>query len=79
VGLKPYYLGDTCALARMAQPGIAVRLMPLVESGLVARCTPTDLESGFSSTSPAAHLAMRRQRDDWPLAPGVWARIRVSD
>jgi predicted nucleic acid-binding protein len=69
VGLKAYYLGDTSALARMAQPAIAARLVPLLESGLVARCTPTDLEAGFSSSSPAAHLAIRRQRAGWPLAP----------
>jgi predicted nucleic acid-binding protein len=69
VGLKAFYLGDTSALARLAQTAVAVRLVPLIESGLVARCTPTDLEAGFSSTSPATHLAMRRQRAAWPLAP----------
>jgi predicted nucleic acid-binding protein len=69
VGLKPNYLGDTSALARIPQRAIAARLLPLLESGLVARCTPTDLEAGFSSPSPAAHLAMRGQRAGWPLAP----------
>ena len=69
MGLKAYYLGDTSALAHMAQPAIAARLVPLLESGLVARCTPTDLQAGFSSSSPNAHLAMRRQRAGWPLAP----------
>ena len=69
MGLKAYYLGDTSALDRLAQPAIAARLVPLLESGLVARCTPTDLEAGFSSSSPAAHLAMRHQRAAWPLAP----------
>jgi predicted nucleic acid-binding protein len=67
VGLKPYYLGDTSALARIGQADVAVRLVPLLESGLVARCTPTDLESGFSSSSPAAHAAMRRVRTAWPF------------
>jgi len=67
VGLRPYYLGDTSALARMRQPEVAARLRPLLESGLVARCTPTDLEAGFSSTSPNSHRAMREMRSGWPF------------
>jgi len=67
VGLKPYYLGDTSALARLRQPEVEVRLAPLLESGLVARCTPTDLEGGFSTTSPASHRAMRQTRSAWPF------------
>jgi len=69
VGLSPYYLGDTSALARLGEPQVAVRLVPLLESGLVAHCTPTDLEAGFASASPAAHRAMREQRAAWPFAP----------
>lgn len=69
MGLKPYYLGDTSAIARMAQPQIADRLGPLIESGLVARCTPTDLEAGFSSTNPESHRSMRETRSAWPLIP----------
>jgi predicted nucleic acid-binding protein len=69
VGLKPYYLGDTSAVARATRPEVAARLDPLLESGLVARCTPTDLEAGFSSRSPASHRAMREARSDWPLVP----------
>lgn len=67
MGLAPYYLADTSAAARIAQPAIASRLGPLIESGLVARCTPTDLEAGYSSTSPAEHLAMREYRSAWPV------------
>lgn len=67
MGLRPYYLGDTSALARLGQTLVADRLVPLVESGLVARCTPTDLEAGFSSTSPSSHRAMRQQRSAWPF------------
>jgi predicted nucleic acid-binding protein len=67
VGLKPYYLGDTSALARMTHHRVAARLAPLLETGLVARCTPTDLEAGFSSSSPSAHRAMRRARAAWPF------------
>jgi predicted nucleic acid-binding protein len=67
VGLKPYYLGDTSALARAAQPAVAARLDPLLESGLVARCTPTDLEAGYSSTGPVGHRLMREARATWPF------------
>lgn len=67
MGLKPYYLGDTSALARLGQPEIGARLRPLLESGLVARCSPTDLEAGFSSRSPTAHRAMREARSLWPF------------
>jgi predicted nucleic acid-binding protein len=66
VGLNPYYLGDTSALARRAVPHVARRLTPLLEAGLVARCTPTDLEAGFSSPTPA-HVAVRQERSAWPF------------
>lgn len=67
MALRPYYLGDTSALARASNPTIADRLLPLIEDGLVARCTVTDLEAGFSSPSPDAHLAMRDDRGAWPF------------
>ena len=67
MGLKPYYLGDTSALTRIANGQVAARLSPLLESGLVARCTPTDLEAGFSSRSPETHRSMRRARSAWPF------------
>ena len=67
MGLKPYYLGDTSALARLMHPVVAPRLAPLLESGLVARCMPTDLEAGYSSPNPAAHRRMRRLRSSWPF------------
>ena len=69
MGLGPYYLGDTSALARLGQPQVAERLAPLLEAGLVARCTPTDLEAGFSSVSPGSHQAMRELRSAWPFVP----------
>lgn len=69
MGLRPYYLGDTSAVAKLPHPAVATRLVPLIESGLVARCTPTDLEAGFSSTGPKAHVQMREARSAWPLIP----------
>jgi len=67
VALSAHYLADTSALARAAHPEVAARLNPLLEVGLVARCTPTDLEAGFSSASPASHRAMREARAAWPF------------
>ncbi len=69
MALRPYYLGDTSALARRPKAEVAKRLNPLLEAGLVARCTITDLESGFSSTSPADHLSGRQRRSVWPFVP----------
>jgi hypothetical protein len=50
-------LGDTSALARRRLPQVARRLEPLLEAGLVARCTPTDLEAGFSSMTRSEHVS----------------------
>lgn len=67
MALKPYYLGDTSVLSRRSRPEVAERLDPLLEAGLVAGCTPTDLEAGYSSTSPDAHRRMRELRSTWPF------------
>lgn len=67
MGLKPYYLGDTSTLARAVRPEVAARLEPLIEAGLVARCTPTDLAAGFSSPDPQSHRRMREARSAWPF------------
>jgi predicted nucleic acid-binding protein len=83
MGLKPYYLGDTSALARLTHPAVAPRLAPLLESGLVARCTPTDLEAGYASPSPVAHRTMRHFRAAWPLVamdqPVLDRAVEVQD
>ncbi|MCI0425124.1 MAG: PIN domain-containing protein [Actinobacteria bacterium] len=67
MALAPYYLGDTSALARLTPSEVAHRLGPLLEAGLLARCTPADLEAGFASTSPSSHRAMRQTRSAWPF------------
>lgn len=67
MGLSPFYLGDTSALARVSVAAVGARLRPLLEAGLIARCTPTDLEAGFSSPSPASHRSMRDERAAWPF------------
>lgn len=68
MGLRAYYLGDTSALARLSRAEVGERLVPLIEAGLVARCTPTDLEAGYSSTGPQDHARMRAARAAWPRA-----------
>jgi predicted nucleic acid-binding protein len=83
VGLSPYYLGDTSALARGRRPEVAVRLEPLLEAGLIARCTPTDLEASFSSADPASHREMREARAAWPFVamnqPVLERAVAVQD
>ena len=65
--MSPYFLADTSALARLTQGAVAERLLPLIEVGLVARCSFTDLEAGYSSASPDSHQRMRRLRSTWPI------------
>lgn len=65
--LRPYYLGDTSALARRRRPAVAERLDPLLEAGLVARCTPTDLEAGYSARSVEDFRRSRDERTAWPF------------
>jgi len=69
LGLRAYYLADTSALARAGKPSVSPRLVPLIEAGLVARCTPTDLEAGFAAKSRDDYRRIRADRSGWPLAP----------
>ena len=69
MGLGAYYLADTSAVALLSKPAVGERLVPLIEAGLVARCTPTDLEAGFGARSRADHRRLRQARAAWPLAP----------
>jgi len=56
-------------MARISKPTVAPRLAPLIEAGLVARCTPTDLEAGFSAAGRSEYRSIRSARAKWPLAP----------
>lgn len=69
MALDPYYLGDTSALTRRPRAAVATLLDPLLEAGLVARCSITDLEAGYSSTSPSDNRATRQRRSAWPFVP----------
>lgn len=83
MALRPYFLADTSASARRSVPQVATRLDPLLEAGLVARCTITDLEAGYSSRGPRDHLGVRETRRAWPFVPidqGVLDRaVTVQD
>lgn len=68
MGLSPHFLGDTSAAARVAKPAVAQRLIPLMEAGLVARCTITDLEAGVSARSGRDWKRTRQARSPWPRA-----------
>jgi predicted nucleic acid-binding protein len=68
LGLRAHFLGDTSAVARIGKPLVARRLIPLIEAGLVARCTITDLEAGVSARSGEDWQHTREAREAWPTA-----------
>lgn len=68
MGLNAYFLVDTSAVARIAQPAVGARLRPLMEAGLVAGCTITDLEAGVSARSGSEWRRTRSARSVWPQA-----------
>ena len=68
MGLSPYFLADTSAVARIARPPVGARLRPLMEAGLVARCTITDLEASVSARSGDDWQRTHAARSPWPLA-----------
>lgn len=68
MGLIAHFLGDTSAVARLDRPAVRPRLMALMEAGLVARCTITDLEAGVSARSGPDWRRTERARSPWPQA-----------
>ncbi|MEB3049225.1 PIN domain nuclease [Mycolicibacter sp. MYC123] len=68
MGLRAHFLGDTSAVARVTKPTVAQRLLPLMEAGLVARCTVTDLEAGVSARNGLDWKRTRQARSLWPQA-----------
>jgi len=68
VALRPLYLADKSALARMPIAAVRARLEPLVVDGLVATCGIIDLEIGFSAQTAAVHQDIRRERRSLPRA-----------
>ncbi len=68
MGLSLRFLVDTSAIARIGQPTVRDRLVPLLEAGLVGHCTVTDLEAGVSARSGSDWKRTRRARSTWPQA-----------
>lgn len=68
MGLSAYFLVDTSAMARISQQPVGARLRPLLEAGLVARCTITDLEAGVSARSGRDWNRTCSARSPWPQA-----------
>lgn len=62
MAVGPQYLADTSALARFNKPPVAQRLTPLMESGLIARCSVVDLEMLYTARSSADYDSMRQSR-----------------
>jgi predicted nucleic acid-binding protein len=63
----PTHLVDNSVLARTAKVPIAARVDPMIEEGLLATCSLTDLELLFSARSGADHRVLR---DDLELRFG---------
>lgn len=68
MALRPAFLADKSALARMPNATVRARLEPLLVDGLVATCGITDLEIGFSAQTAAVHRDVRRERRSLPRA-----------
>lgn len=66
--MRPAYLADRSALARMPDAAVRGRLEPLLVDGLVATCGIVDLEIGFSAQTAAVHRDVRRERRALPRA-----------
>ncbi len=72
------YLVDKSALARIHRPAVAARLVPMIESGMVATCAVVELELRFSARDHAELRAMvvdRKLGYEWLAMPDeVWDR-----
>ena len=72
------YLLDTSVLARMNQPAVADRVVPLIDAGLVGICAVLDLEALFGARSAADYEEIRtdRQRayEYLPIDDEQWQR-----
>jgi predicted nucleic acid-binding protein len=55
------HLLDNSVLARMAKPPVAARVEPLIDAGVAATCSVTDLEQLLSARSGAEHREWREE------------------
>lgn len=56
------YLIDRSALARMPDPRVQARLVPILEAGEAATCAMIDLEVLYSTRNAREHSRTRRRR-----------------
>ncbi|MBI1844262.1 MAG: PIN domain nuclease [Actinobacteria bacterium] len=69
MAVRPLYLADKSALARLGHKGVAGRLGPLLVEGLVATCPVIDLEVLYSARSLAHYEAILAERRALPCLP----------
>ena len=56
------YLIDKSALARMEDPRVGARVVPIIESGRAATCSVVELEVLYSTRNHAEHARVRARR-----------------
>lgn len=69
MAVKPLWLADKSALARLHQQPVAYRLGPLLVEGLVATTPIADLEVLYSARSIADYESILAQRRAFPSYP----------
>ncbi len=67
--MRPLYLVDKSALARMAHTSVSARLGPLLLDGRVATCPIIDLELLYSARSHTDYEAILTEREAMPSFP----------
>ena len=67
--MKPLYLADKSAYARMHHAAVAARLTPLVVDGYVATCPIIDLEVLYSARSRHDYEEILIERGALPSSP----------
>lgn len=76
--MKPRYLIDKSALARMPLEPVRARIAPILEAGEAASCAMIDLEVLFSARNRTEYEAIRRRRalayHSVPIDQGVLQR-----
>jgi predicted nucleic acid-binding protein len=72
------HLADKSALVRMNNEGVARRLGPMIEAGLVGTCGIIELEVRFSARSHTEHEQISYDRalgyESFPMPDEIWDR-----
>jgi predicted nucleic acid-binding protein len=62
VAIKPLFLVDTSAYARMRYESVRNRVTPLLHAGIVANCAALEAEALYSARSPEEYEKLRTLR-----------------